>query len=51
MKITSDSLLEIITEASYRLHSEIRTAYREEKLEGYLSSIGMIDLLPSRKMN
>jgi len=49
MKITSDSLLEIITEASYRLHSEIRTAYREEKLEGYLSSIGMIDLLPSQE--
>jgi hypothetical protein len=46
MKITSDTLLEIITEASYRLHSEIRIAYKQGNLEGYLDSIGMIDLLP-----
>lgn len=49
MKITNDDLLEIITEASYRLHSEIRRAFKSGKLDGYLNSIGMIDLLPKEE--
>ncbi|MDD2629613.1 MAG: hypothetical protein PHV61_05515 [Limnochordia bacterium] len=46
MKITNDNLLDIIAEASYKLHREIKRAYRNGNLDGYLSSIGMLDLLP-----
>lgn len=46
MKITNEALLDIITEASYRLHSELKRAYKSGRLEEYLSSIGMIDLYP-----
>lgn len=49
MKITNDDLLDIITEASYRLHSEIRRAFKSGKLKGYLESIGMQDLFPKEK--
>ncbi len=46
MKITGEQLIDVITEASYRLHGEIKEAYNNGNLEGYLSSIGMIDLYP-----
>lgn len=49
MEITNDQLLDIITEASDRLHMELREAYKESRLQGYLSSIGMEDLLPEKK--
>lgn len=49
MKITNENLLDIITEASYRLHSELKRAYKSGKLEDYLSSIGMLDLYPSEE--
>lgn len=45
MKITNDVLLEIITEASYQLHSEIRRSFKAGNLENYLTSIGMSNLL------
>jgi len=46
MAITEDNLLDIITEASYRLLTDIRGAYKSENLENYLNSIGMGDLIP-----
>lgn len=46
MKITNEDLLDIITEASYRLHSEIKRTYKSGKLEKYLLSIGMANLYP-----
>ncbi|MGG0716278.1 hypothetical protein ABE096_01585 [Robertmurraya massiliosenegalensis] len=49
MKITNDQLLDIIAEASYRLHSELRAAGRKNKLQEYLISIGMGDLFPEEK--
>lgn len=49
MKILSDQLLDIIAEASYRLHSELRTAGRENRVQEYLNSIGMGDLFPEEK--
>ena len=44
--LTNEDLLDIITEASYRLHKEIKIAYDRDNLEGYLSTIGMGDLIP-----
>lgn len=49
VKITNEQLLDIIAEASYRLHSELRTAGRENRLKDYLHSIGMGDLFPEEK--
>lgn len=46
MKITNEDLLDIITEASYRLHSELKKAYKSGDLEIFLASIGMADLYP-----
>lgn len=46
MQITNDNLLDLIADASYRLHLEIKMAYKNGNLEGYLSSIGMHDLFP-----
>lgn len=44
--LTNEDLLNIITEASYRLHKEIKNAYDRDNLEGYLTTIGMSDLIP-----
>lgn len=49
MKVTSDNLLDIITEASYRLHTEIKRAFKSNDLETYLSKIGMMDLYPNQE--
>ena len=49
MVLTNENLLDIITEASYRLHKEIKTAYKNGNLGGYLSSVGMIDLMPKEE--
>lgn len=46
MHVTNENFLDIITEASYRIHKEIKKAYKDNSLEAYLSSVGMIDLLP-----
>lgn len=46
MDIHSELILDIIAEASTRLHKEIRDAYKENRLENYLMSIDMQDLLP-----
>jgi hypothetical protein len=49
LKITNDQLLDIIAEASYRLHSELRAAGKENRLQDYLHSVGMGDLFPEEK--
>jgi len=49
MQVTSENLLDIIAEASYRLHTAIKMAYKSGNLQDYLSSIGMIDLFPCEK--
>lgn len=46
MNITSEILIDIMAESSYRLHKEIRKAYKDDDLENYLSSIGMKDIYP-----
>lgn len=48
MQLTQDDLLDIIAEASYKLHAEIKSAYKHNCLSGYLSSIGMSELIPSK---
>jgi hypothetical protein len=49
MQVTSENLLDIIAEASYRLHIAIKRAYKSGNLQDYLSSIGMTDLFPREK--
>lgn len=51
MQITNDCLLDIIAEASHRLHIEIKRAYKSGGLETYLSSIGMLDLFPNEDIS
>ena len=46
MKISKDELLDVITEASHRLHHEMLSAYRLGTLENFMNQIGMEDLLP-----
>ena len=46
MKITNETLIDIITEVSYRIHTDIKRAYKSGRLEEYLGSIGMTDLYP-----
>lgn len=46
MKLTKDDLLDIMTNASYRLHSEIRHSFNDGTLNQYLERIGMEDLIP-----
>lgn len=48
MQLTQDDLLDIIAEASYKLHAEIKNAYKDNCLDGYLASIGMSELIPSK---
>lgn len=49
MQVTNEMLLDIITEVSYRFHTQIKRAYKKGNLEGYLSSIGMHELFPSEE--
>lgn len=49
MSITNDNILDIIAEVSYRIHKEIKSAYKRGNLEEYLSNLGMIDLLTSEE--
>ena len=49
MRITNEELIDIIAEASYRLHTKIKEAYKNGNLDGYLSAIGMVDLIPKVK--
>ncbi len=46
MTLSSDVLLDVIAEASYRLHTMIKAANREDRLEQLLVDIGMSDLVP-----
>ncbi len=46
MKITKDELIDIIAEASHRLHLDLRSAFESDGLRDYLISIGMGDLYP-----
>lgn len=49
MKITTDELLDIIAEASLKLHQSIRNAYNQGNLTNFLMSIGMEDLIPEKE--
>ncbi|MFA9399161.1 MAG: hypothetical protein ACERKV_12975 [Clostridiaceae bacterium] len=46
MQDTNEKLLDIITDASYRLHTEIKKAYKNDNFKAYLSSVGMLDIFP-----
>jgi len=45
MEISNELLIDIMAEASHRLHSEIKVAARRGNLENYLCTIGMSDLI------
>lgn len=47
MQLSYDDLLDIMSEASHRLHSEIRRSFKSGNLELYLGKIDMLDLLPA----
>lgn len=49
MGVTSEELLTIITEASYRFQKEMKIANVENKLKEFLTSFGMEDLLPEEE--
>jgi hypothetical protein len=49
MEVTSDNLLDIMAEASNRLHIAIKMANKSGNLKDYLFSIGMIDIFPPEK--
>ncbi len=49
MELNQDELLELIAEASHRLHSEIKSALKRGSLEYYLEKVGMSDLIPNLK--
>lgn len=51
MEITYEDLLEIIFEVNTRLHRDIKKAFDDERLENYLQTIGMADLIPKKKQN
>ncbi|WP_368645340.1 hypothetical protein AB4027_10810 [Alkalibacterium putridalgicola] len=46
MVVTSDILLDIITEASYRFQKEIKKANDNNRIQEYLTGLGMEDLMP-----
>lgn len=46
MTIDQETLLEIITEASHRFHQQIRIAHKQDRLESFLESMEMADLIP-----
>ncbi|MGO1580113.1 MAG: hypothetical protein ACTHWZ_01710 [Peptoniphilaceae bacterium] len=49
MEITYEDLLEIIFEVNTRLHRDIKKAFDDERLENYLQTIGMADLIPKKE--
>lgn len=49
MGVTSEELLNIVTEASYQFQKEIKRSHLENKLEDFLTTLGMEDLLPEEK--
>ncbi len=51
MKITKDRLLDIIVEASHRLHLDLRRAHETGGLQEYLYGIGMGDLYPKDEIS
>jgi len=51
VQITQEDLIDVVTEVSYRLHKEIKLAYKSGRLKDYLSSIGMLDIFPCEKNN
>lgn len=51
MSISNDQLLDIIAEASYRLHKAITSAHRENRLDNYLRELKMDDLIPRNSVN
>ena len=46
MRLSHEDLIDIMAEASHRLNSEIRRAFKNGSLENYLSNIGMGDIYP-----
>lgn len=49
MSVTHDNLLDIIAEASYRLHIEIKKSFKSGNIEEYLKNIGMEDIYPDEE--
>ncbi|NLC26742.1 MAG: hypothetical protein GX777_09010 [Fastidiosipila sp.] len=47
MPITDDQLIDLIAEASYRLHKQIKAAHKQGSLETLLYSFNMADILPT----
>lgn len=50
MEITYENLLDIIFEASTRLHTDVKKAFDRGSLESYLQNIGMADLIPTKQV-
>ena len=49
MKISHNEFYEVLTQAAFQLQRNLKEAYDNDYLEGYLSEIGMSDLLPSKE--
>ena len=49
MKISHNEFYEVLTQAAFQLQLNLKDAYDNDYLEGYLSEIGMSDLLPSKE--
>lgn len=49
MKISHNEFYEVLTQAAFQLQRNLKDAYDNDYLEGYLSEIGMSDLLPSKE--
>src|SRR5690625_2612258 len=49
MRISHNEFYEILTQASLQLHRNLKDAYDDGYLEGYLSQIGMSELIPSKE--
>lgn len=47
MLVTDEQLIDIIAEASYRLHKQIKVAHKQGSLEALLKNYNMADLLPT----
>lgn len=46
MSVSNEQLIDLIAEASYRIHKEIKSAYKNGNLEDFLQKYNMADLLP-----
>lgn len=49
MRISHNEFYEILTQASLQLHRNLKDAYDNGQLEGYLNQIGMAELVPSKE--